>query len=279
MAYVYRHIRCDKNVPFYIGIGSGDDFSRAKTSAGRNDYWRNIVNITTWEWEILIDDISWEEACNKEKEFIAIYKRRKEGGTLANLTLGGEGQCGLIPWNFGKETSADTKKKQSLKKIGKPPPNKGKPMPKLQLEALVKINKGRTPWNKGIECKESMKLKLSEIHKGNEYWKLRKPFTAEAIEKIKKGSIGRIPYNKGVKMTEELRIKNKYSKPRKGVLQFDLTGNFIKEHYSLKDAAMSVMCAKQSIYASCKDNTKTAKGFKWKYKQEIPDKSISGQAL
>jgi hypothetical protein len=29
MAYVYRHIRLDKNEPFYIGIGSDSSFARA----------------------------------------------------------------------------------------------------------------------------------------------------------------------------------------------------------------------------------------------------------
>jgi hypothetical protein len=31
MAYVYRHIRLDKNEPFYIGVGSDSNYSRAFT--------------------------------------------------------------------------------------------------------------------------------------------------------------------------------------------------------------------------------------------------------
>ena len=30
MAYVYRHIRLDKNEPFYIGIGSDANYSRSR---------------------------------------------------------------------------------------------------------------------------------------------------------------------------------------------------------------------------------------------------------
>lgn len=41
MAYVYRHIRLDKNEPFYIGIGSDNKYSRAKQKTGRNDRWHN----------------------------------------------------------------------------------------------------------------------------------------------------------------------------------------------------------------------------------------------
>jgi hypothetical protein len=42
MAYVYRHIRLDKNEPFYIGIGK-DDYSSFKrayhTGNKRNKIW------------------------------------------------------------------------------------------------------------------------------------------------------------------------------------------------------------------------------------------------
>jgi hypothetical protein len=97
MAYVYRHIRLDKNEPFYIGIGSSSDkkFIRAFSKKGRSNFWRNIVNKTKYEVEILFDDITWEQACEKEKEFITLYGRKDLGlGTLTNLTNGGEGILG-----------------------------------------------------------------------------------------------------------------------------------------------------------------------------------------
>ena len=41
MAYVYRHIRLDKNQPFYIGVGKNDnDLKRAFSKCNRNSYWR-----------------------------------------------------------------------------------------------------------------------------------------------------------------------------------------------------------------------------------------------
>jgi hypothetical protein len=50
MAYLYRHIRLDKNVPFYIGIGKYDDqFKRAYSVKNRNVYWNNIVNLTEYK--------------------------------------------------------------------------------------------------------------------------------------------------------------------------------------------------------------------------------------
>ncbi len=49
MAYVYRHIRLDKNVPFYIGIGKSDlNYNRASSNKNRNPYWHHIVNQTEY---------------------------------------------------------------------------------------------------------------------------------------------------------------------------------------------------------------------------------------
>lgn len=95
MAYLYRHIRLDKNSVFYIGIGSDSDYIRAYSKRGRNRHWNWIVSKTEYEVEIIIDDISWEEACKKEIEFISIYGRVNYGGILCNMTSGGDGAKNL----------------------------------------------------------------------------------------------------------------------------------------------------------------------------------------
>jgi hypothetical protein len=95
MAYVYRHIRLDKNEPFYIGIGSDTNgkFIRANSlTKGRNILHQNILNKTEVRVDIILDDLTWEEACEKEKEFISLYGRIDLGtGCLSNMTLGGDG--------------------------------------------------------------------------------------------------------------------------------------------------------------------------------------------
>lgn len=104
MAYVYRHIRLDKNIPFYIGIGSDNKgkFSRANRKENRNIHWHDIVNRYGYRVDILWDDISWEEAITKEIEFISMYGRVDiNTGTLVNLTSGGQGNSGMI---YSKET-------------------------------------------------------------------------------------------------------------------------------------------------------------------------------
>jgi hypothetical protein len=111
MAYVYRHIRLDKNEPFYIGIGSDSKYKRANArfKGDRNNIWNKIVAKTNYQVQILFDDISWEDAIEKEKEFIALYGRKDNStGILANMTDGGEGVVGRIV-----ERSLESRLKQS----------------------------------------------------------------------------------------------------------------------------------------------------------------------
>lgn len=146
MAYVYRHIRLDKNEPFYIGIGKSEDYKRAFTSNHRNKIWTLIKNKTDIEVEILFDNISWEEACNKEKEFILLYGRKDlNTGTLANLTIGGDGKVGSI-------ISKETREKLSLA-------SKGKKRPKELMEKIRLKNLGK-------KRSEEAKKNISEAHKG-----------------------------------------------------------------------------------------------------------------
>lgn len=97
MAYVYRHIRLDKNQPFYIGIGSDEKYNRAFNDKHRNKFWKSIASKSDYEVEIILDGLTWDEACEKEIEFIKLYGRRdKRNGCLVNLTDGGEGGNGAI---------------------------------------------------------------------------------------------------------------------------------------------------------------------------------------
>jgi hypothetical protein len=108
--YVYRHIRLDKNEPFYIGVGTGRNYKRAKGKGNtqRSGFWNRVANKTDYEVEILMDNLTWLEACEKEKEFIKLYGRINLGtGTLVNMTDGGDGQ-------YGHKKSPETIKKMSI---------------------------------------------------------------------------------------------------------------------------------------------------------------------
>lgn len=137
MAYLYTHTRLDTNEIFYVGIGSDNKFIRANSKNGRNIIWKRITNKTDYKVDIILDNISWVDACKEEIVLIKKYGRiNLNTGTLCNLTDGGEGSIGAIvseatkkkmsikqsgPNNamFGKKFSEEYRKKLSVAKIGK----------------------------------------------------------------------------------------------------------------------------------------------------------------
>ena len=100
--FLYRHIRLDTNIPFYIGIGK--DKTRPGSKKYRNIIWKGIVGKTDYSVEILFENLSKENAVKKEIEFIALYGRRDiETGCLSNMTSGGEGVNEMV---YTKERNA-----------------------------------------------------------------------------------------------------------------------------------------------------------------------------
>jgi hypothetical protein len=111
--YLYRHIRLDKNEVFYVGIGFDEKMKRAYSSHSRNRHWRNVVNITEYDVEILFIDLPKEQLVEKEKEFIALYGRKDlNEGTLVNMTDGGDG---AVRYRFKHHKTWDTIRKDDEK--------------------------------------------------------------------------------------------------------------------------------------------------------------------
>jgi hypothetical protein len=137
MAYVYRHIRLDKNKPFYIGIGSDINYNRSKDNKKRNSVWKKITSKTFYEIEIIFDNLSWKEACVKEIEFISLYGRLcNNTGSLANLSLGGEGYL---------DPSKEVKEKLSKSKLGNKNPMYKKEITEEHRNNLKLSRKNKTP--------------------------------------------------------------------------------------------------------------------------------------
>lgn len=112
MAILYLHKRKDNNEVFYIGIGKTK--RRAYRKDQRSKYWISYTNKYKYYVEILCDNISWEEACNKEKELICFYGRKDLGfGNLINMTDGGEGGFGRVLSDVHKRKISDYKKRES----------------------------------------------------------------------------------------------------------------------------------------------------------------------
>lgn len=95
--YIYRHRRLDDFSVFYVGLGSGKKYARARSKSGRITHWKNIVNKVGYKVEILADNLTKDEACELEILLIATYGREDLGlGRLVNLTDGGETNKGYV---------------------------------------------------------------------------------------------------------------------------------------------------------------------------------------
>lgn len=165
MFYVYQHRRNDTNEIFYIGKGYGD---RAYTKHNRNDYWRKVASKANgFTVEFIVKNIDEELALLVEQEKIDQLKKLGFWNKLTNITLGGEGVCGL-------QHSDEAKLKMSFAKKGKPSPRKGAKLSEETRKKISEVQKGkpkkpRTPEhqakinaiNKGSKRSEESKLKMS----------------------------------------------------------------------------------------------------------------------
>lgn len=190
MAYVYRHIRLDKNEPFYIGIGSDNNYQRAYDKESRNKHWKGIVK-KGYEVEVLLDNLTWEEACNKEKEFIVLYGRTDLGsGILCNMTDGGEGTLNRI---FSKEH----RYKISQSKIGI----------KRTDETIQKMSEGRRGHKHTDLWKSNMSKRLTGIKNPN-YGKTTPEYIKELKRKVILDTNTGVFYNSLLEASLILKIKN-----------------------------------------------------------------------
>ena len=179
MYYCYRHIRLDKNEPFYIGVGEtkkGNTFRQIYERAltlKRNKFWRNIAKKCKYEVEIIFESEFRKVIFEKEREFIKLHGRRDLGlGPLVNHTDGGDGIS-----NISEVTRA----------------------------RMRKAKENYIPWNKGL-TKETLE-KFSKARKG----KKLKPHSIETKKKIglsnsKKVVIEGIIYNSGAAAANALGI-------------------------------------------------------------------------
>lgn len=101
---MYKHIRKDTNVVFYIGIGSDIGYYRAHSNHHRNEHWHNIVNLHGYTIEIIAENVTIEEAKEMEISLISELGRCDLGkGPLTNMTNGGDGTWGHIHDEHTKE--------------------------------------------------------------------------------------------------------------------------------------------------------------------------------
>jgi len=223
MAYLYRHIRLDKNEPFYIGVAT--HLKRAYDKSSRkNKIWKSIIAKTDYRVEILFDDLTREQALEKEIEFISFYGRIDlKTGTLANYTNGGEELNGL--WNKGRKASEETKAK--LREAAKHKP----PMSKETREKLSKSKMGHI-------VSEETRRKLSLINKG----KKTNPWSEE----------------------QKVKNKNFWKSQINRVAQYDLEMNLIKVWDNRTLASEELGIKKDNIRDCLRNRRRQINGFIFK---------------
>ncbi len=85
--YVYMHRRADTGGVFYVGLGSGYNYARARTLSSRNAHWTAVNTKHGRTVEIVSDNLTAEEAA--AIEFLAIFRLRRKGVKLTNMAHGG----------------------------------------------------------------------------------------------------------------------------------------------------------------------------------------------
>lgn len=126
--YVYVYYDPRTGSPFYVGKGCGNrdvrHVSDAKRWDGKKARRKNNRNLQFIKEmldegfqpniERVADHLTNEEACLKEKETIAFFGRVDKGGSLFNMTDGGEGLC---PLGYKRGVSLEGRKKLSEARV------------------------------------------------------------------------------------------------------------------------------------------------------------------
>lgn len=160
--YIYLHRRNDTGEVFYVGKGTHTKkhgYDRASYTKKRNSLWNNIAKKTSYTVELFATFFNESDCFQMEVDLIKLYGKKSEGGTLCNLTDGGEGHNGYSPTletreklrqlvadgkhpNFGKKLSAETCRKKSKSMKSSEKNLKGKNLPDWWKQKIADTKRG-----------------------------------------------------------------------------------------------------------------------------------------
>lgn len=121
----------------------------------------------------------------------------------------------------------------------------------------------------GVKRSEETKEKCRLAHLGEKHPEWRRKLKSEAQGGEKHWAYGKkMPDDVKKKKSDSMKeyFKSNEHPNKKAVLKFDLSGNFLSEYASLKEASGGDEVYRKSITNCLIGRQKTAKGFIWKYK-------------
>lgn len=209
MFYTYAHYTPEGRL-FYIGKGTGT-YARARSTYRRNTYWCSVVK--KYGKPTIKILAYWDEEWKALAHEVFLIKRFKDlGETLTNMTEGGEGQTGMIPWNKGRPWDEATKQKVSDSRKGTPAWNKGIPADPEAIEKISAARRGKPSWNKGIVCREETKGLLREQRLGKSAtWNIGRKHSEETRRKCGAVNVGRPASDKQRAVASALAKGNRYA--------------------------------------------------------------------
>ena len=264
--YIYRHIRLDTNLPFYIGIGTkpnnytthSKEYKRAYSLDGRTSFWKNIVDKYGYKVEILLESDDYLFIQEKEIEFINLYKRIKEKGSLVNFCKGGRGGY------LGYTDEIRNKIKESKIK------SNGKAVIILDLKSNF-ITETRT-------VKEASKITLMKEERIIDICKNRRKALKyifvykedyDANINYSYKIRGKVGYHNLSKEQKSKILKNNFKPKYQKLEMYSLQDDFIKEFNSIKEAFDFLNIKRTPRIRECLEGKRDSiYGYKWKYKSE-----------
>lgn len=262
---MYKHTSPSNKV--YIGITSQTPSLRWRNGKGyKSQIFNKAIEKYGWDnitHEVLYENLTYEEACEKEKMLIEQYKSNDKRYGY-NITSGGDGTIGVVSVWKGKHLPKETCKKISESNKGRIPTLESRKRMSEAQKALVNSPDYINPMQ-GKSHSEHTKQLISDCHKG-------KTLSDEHKKKLSEVGKGRIVS----KETREKLSKAAYDRfsvpsnnPKaKKVDMFDRELNYIKSFSTMLEASIETGICKENISRCCRGGAKTAGGYIWRYADE-----------